>query len=81
MDGIVAKYHPELMVEPTESSDSTTGGQSQQMSERDTPRTTKPPVKDKRSGGGGGLQTTPKSKRTPAPAETATPEVNSDGHS
>ncbi len=81
MDGIVAKYHPELMVEPTEGGDSTPGGQSQQMSERDAPRTTKPPVKDKRSGGGGGLQTIPKSKRTPAPAETATPEVNSDGHS
>ncbi len=79
VDGIIAKYHPELLAEQPVDGEAAPGGQSQQVDERTPPRTRKPPTKEKRSGGGTGLQSTPKSRRSPPPSEKTSPEVSSDG--
>ncbi len=57
MDGIVAKYHPELLVEQPADGEAAPGGQSQYQA-----KTRKPLLKENRSGD---LQIAPKNKRDP----------------
>lgn len=76
MDGIMQKYHPELAIVELPPEDALSGGQSQQMSEKDAPK--RLPAKDRKSGGTA-LQTAPKNRRSSPPAIRHEPEVNSDG--
>ena len=78
-DGIIKKYHPELLepaVPPNDESSS--GGQNQQMTEHHQPASMeKNDGKDKN--GGTALHTVPKNRRTPLPHTPKNTEVSSDG--
>lgn len=78
-DGIIKKYHPELL-EPAapQNDESSSGGQNQQMTEHHQPASMeKNDEKDKN--GGAALQTVPKNRRTPLSQPTKNTEVTSDG--
>ena len=78
-DGIIKKYHPELL-EPAASPDdeSSSGGQNQQMTEHHQPASMeKNDGKDKN--GGTTLHPVPKNRRTPLPQTPKNTEVTSDG--
>lgn len=78
-DGIIKKYHPELL-EPAASPDDETpsGGQNQQMTEHHQPASMeKNDGKDKN--GGTTLHPVPKNRRTPLPQTPKNTEVTSDG--
>lgn len=78
-DGIIKKYHPELL-EPAAppNDDSFSGGQNQQMTEHHQPALIKK-NDEKDKNGGTALQTVPKSRRTPLPQPPKNTEVTSDG--
>ena len=78
-DGIIKKYHPELLEPATLPNDeSSSGGQNQQMTEHHQPASIKKnDGKDKN--GGTALQTVPKNRRTPLPQPPKNTEVTSDG--
>ena len=78
-DGIIKKYHPELLepaVPPNDESSS--GGQNQQMTEHHQPASIKK-NDEKDKNGGTALQTVPKNRRTPLPHTPKNTEVSSDG--
>ena len=78
-DGIIKKYHPELL-EPAapQNDESSSGGQNQQMTEHHQPASMeKNDEKDKN--GGAALQTVPKNRRTPLPQLPKNTEETSDG--
>lgn len=78
-DGIIKKYHPELL-EPAapQNDESSSGGQNQQMTEHHQPASMeKNDEKDKN--GGAALQTVPKNRRTPLSQPPKNTEVTSDG--
>lgn len=78
-DGIIKKYHPELL-EPAAPPDDETpsGGQNQQMTEHHQPASMeKNDGKDKN--GGTALHPVPKNRRTPLPQTPKNAEVTSDG--
>lgn len=77
-DGIIKKYHPELL-EPAapQNDESSSGGQNQQMTEHHQPASMeKNDEKDKN--GGAALQTVPKNRRTPLSQPPKNTEVTSD---
>ena len=78
-DGIIKKYHPELL-EPAASPDDepSSGGQNQQMTEHHQPASIKK-NDEKDKNGGTALQTVPKNRRTPLPQPPKNTEVTSDG--
>ena len=78
-DGIIKKYHPELL-EPAAPPDdeSFSGGQNQQMTEHHQPASIKK-NDEKDKNGGTALQTVPKNRRTPLPQPPKNTEVTSDG--
>ena len=78
-DGIIKKYHPELL-EPAAppNDDSFSGGQNQQMTEHHQPALIKK-NDEKDKNGGTALQTVPKNRRTPLPQPPKNTEVTSDG--
>ena len=78
-DGIIKKYHPELL-EPAapQNDESSSGGQNQQMTEHHQPASMeRNDEKDKN--GGAALQTVPKNRRTPLSQPPKNTEVTSDG--
>lgn len=78
-NGIIKKYHPELL-EPAapQNDESSSGGQNQQMTEHHQPASMeKNDEKDKN--GGAALQTVPKNRRTPLSQPPKNTEVTSDG--
>ena len=78
-DGIIKKYHPELLEPATPSNDeSSSGGQNQQMTEHHQPASIKK-NDEKDKNGGTALQTVPKNRRTPLPQPPKNTEVTSDG--
>lgn len=78
-DGIVKKYHPELLEPATPSNDeSSSGGQNQQMTEHHQPASIKK-NDEKDKNGGTVLQTVPKNRRTPLPQLPKNTEETSDG--
>ncbi len=76
IDGIIAKYRPELAPPPELSEHKAYGGQSHVFSEYDLPKEKISTEKDKRSGGGSTLQTTPKNRRSPPVMEPQPEEGN-----
>ena len=76
IDGIIRKYHPELLEPPTLAENAPAGGQEQPMSEKNQQQSQD---KGKRNGGAS-LQTAPKPRRleAPAPADKKA-KVTSDG--
>lgn len=78
-DGIIKKYHPELLEPAAPPNDeSSSGGQNQQMTEHHQPALMeKNDEKDKN--GGTALQPVPKNRRTPLPQTQKNTEVTSDG--
>lgn len=78
-DGIIKKYHPELLEPATPSNDeSSSDGQNQQMTEHHQPASMeKNDGKDKN--GGTALHPVPKNRRTPLPQTPKNAEVTSDG--
>lgn len=78
-DGIIKKYHPELL-EPAapQNDESSSGGQNQQMTEHHQPASIKK-NDEKDKNGGTALQTVPKNRRTPLPQLPKNTEVTSDG--
>lgn len=78
-DGIIKKYHPELLESATPPNDeSSSGGQNQQMTEHHQPASIKK-NDEKDKNGGTVLQTVPKNRRTPLPQLPKNTEVTSDG--
>ena len=78
-DGIIKKYHPELLEPATPSNDeSSSGGQNQQMTEHHQPASIKK-NDEKGKNGGTVLQTVPKNRRTPLPQLPKNTEETSDG--
>lgn len=78
-DGIIKKYHPELLEPATLPNDeSSSGGQNQQMTEHHQPASIKK-NDEKDKNGGTALQTVPKNRRTPLPQPPKNTEVTSDG--
>ena len=78
-DGIIKKYHPELLEPATPSNDeSSSGGQNQQMTEHHQPASMKK-NDEKDKNGGTVLQTVPKNRRTPLPQLPKNTEETSDG--
>lgn len=78
-DGIIKKYHPELLEPATPSNDeSSSGGQNQQMTEHHQPASIKK-NDEKDKNGGTVLQTVPKNRRTPLSQPPKNTEVTSDG--
>ena len=78
-DGIIKKYHPELLEPATPSNDeSSSGGQNQQMTEHHQPASIKK-NDEKDKNGGTVLQTVPKNRRTPLPQLPKNTEETSDG--
>lgn len=78
-DGIIKKYHPELLEPATPSNDeSSSGGQNQQMTEHHQPASIKK-NDEKDKNGGIVLQTVPKNRRTPLPQLPKNTEETSDG--
>lgn len=78
-DGIIKKYHPELLEPATPSNDeSSSGGQNQQMTEHHQPASIKK-NDEKDKNGGTVLQTVPKNRRTPLPQLPKNMEETSDG--
>ncbi|MCQ4022392.1 MULTISPECIES: type IV secretory system conjugative DNA transfer family protein [unclassified Ruminococcus] len=80
LDGIVKKYHPELLepLAPPEES-GVSGGQDQQIAEKNDPKSARPQDKEKRRSGGVPVQTAPRSRRSHQPVTTQEQEVKSDG--
>lgn len=78
-DGIIKKYHPELL-EPAASPDDepSSGGQNQQMTEHHQPASIKK-NDEKDKNGGTALHPIPKNRRTPLPQPPKNTEVTSDG--
>ena len=78
-DGIIKKYHPELL-EPAapQNDESSSGGQNQQMTEHHQPASIKK-NDEKDKNGGTVLQTVPKNRRTPLPQLPKNTEETSDG--
>lgn len=80
MDGIVKKYRPELLEPPAPPEESgASGGQDQQIAEKNDPKTARPQDKDKRRSGGTAVQTAPRNRRSHQPAAVPEQEVKSDG--
>ncbi len=80
MDGIIKKYHPEMAVIEMPTEDLPSGGQSQQISERNDVQSRRMQSKDRKTGNGAGLQTTaPKNRRTALRQQET--EVQSNGRS
>ena len=78
-DGIIKKYHPELLEPATPSNDeSSSGGQNQQMTEHHQPASIKK-NDEKDKNGGTALQPVPKNRRTPLPQTQKNTEETSDG--
>lgn len=78
-DGIIKKYHPELLEPAAPPNDeSFSGGQNQQMTEHHQPASIKK-NDEKDKNGGTALQTVPKNRRTPLPQPPKNTEVTSDG--
>ena len=78
-DGIIKKYHPELLEPATPSNDeSSSDGQNQQMTEHHQPASIKK-NDEKDKNGGTVLQTVPKNRRTPLPQLPKNTEETSDG--
>lgn len=78
-DGIIKKYHPELLEPATPSNDeSSSGGQNQQMTEHHQPASIKKNDEEDKNGGTV-LQTVPKNRRTPLPQLPKNTEETSDG--
>ena len=78
-DGIIKKYHPELLEPATPSNDeSSSSGQNQQMTEHHQPASIKK-NDEKDKNGGTVLQTVPKNRRTPLPQLPKNTEEPSDG--
>lgn len=78
-DGIIKKYHPELLEPAAPSNDeSSSGGQNQQMTEHHQPASIKK-NDEKDKNGGTVLQTVPKNRRTPLPQLPKNTEETSDG--
>ena len=78
-DGIIKKYHPELLEPATLPNDeSSSGGQNQQMTEHHQPASIKK-NDEKDKNGGTVLQTVPKNRRTPLPQLPKNTEETSDG--
>ena len=78
-DGIIKKYHPELLEPATPSNDeSSSGGQNQQMTEHHQPASIKK-NDEKDKNGGTALHPIPKNRRTPLPQPPKNTEVTSDG--
>lgn len=78
-DGIIKKYHPELLEPAAPPNDeSSSGGQNQQMTEHHHPASIKK-NDEKDKNGGTALQTVPKNRRTPLPQTPKNAEVTSDG--
>ena len=78
-DGIIKKYHPELLEPAAPPNDeSFSGGQNQQMTEHHQPASKKK-NDEKDKNGGTALQTVPKNRRTPLPQPPKNTEVTSDG--
>lgn len=78
-DGIIKKYHPELLEPATPSNDeSSSGGQNQQMTEHHQPASIKK-NDEKGKNGGTVLQTVSKNRRTPLPQLPKNTEETSDG--
>jgi type IV secretion system protein VirD4 len=78
-DGIIKKYHPELLEPAAPPNDeSSSGGQNQQMTEHHQPASIKK-NDEKDKNGGTALQTVPKNRRTPLPQPPKNTEVTSDG--
>ena len=79
MDGIVQKYHPELLIAeepPTESKSA--GRENLSESQSHEPQQTLPNKPKDKNGGGTALQSVPPSRRKPQ-HKSKSPEVNSDG--
>lgn len=78
-DGIIKKYHPELL-EPSAppNDESSSGGQNQQMTEHHQPASIKK-NDEKDKNGGTALQPVPKNRRTPLPQTQKNTEETSDG--
>lgn len=80
MDGIVKKYRPELLEPPVPPEENgASGGQDQQMAEKNDPKSARPQDKDKRRSGGAAVQTAPRNRRSHQPAAVQEQEVKSDG--
>jgi type IV secretory pathway, VirD4 component len=80
MDGIVKKYRPELLEPPAPPEESNaSGGQDQQIAEKNDPKSARPQDKDKRRSGGTAVQTAPRNRRSRQPAAVPEQEVKSDG--
>lgn len=80
MDGIVKKYRPELLEPPAPPEESgTSGGQDQQMAEKNDPKSARPQGKDKRKSGGSPVQTAPRSRRSHQPDTVREQEMKADG--
>ena len=80
MDGIVKKYRPELLEPPAPPEENgTSGGQDQQIAEKNDPKSARPQDKDKRRSGGAAVQTAPRNRRSHQPATVPEQEVKSDG--
>ena len=78
-DGIIKRYHPELLEPAAPPNDeSSSGGQNQQMTEHHQPASIKK-NDEKDKNGGTALQTVPKNRRTPLPQPPKNTEVTSDG--
>ncbi len=80
MDGIMKKYRPELLEPPAPPEENgASGGQDQQVAEKNDPKSTRPQDKEKRRSGGAPVQTAPRSRRSHQPVTVQEQEVNSDG--
>ena len=80
MDGIVKKYRPDLL-EPLapQEENGASGGQEQQMTEKNEPKSARQRDKEKRRSGGTALQTAPRNRRNQQPVTVQEQEVKSDG--
>ena len=80
MDGIVKKYRPDLLEPPApQGENGASGGQEQQMTEKNAPSSARQQDKEKRRSGGTALQTAPRNRRSGQPVTMQEQEVQSDG--
>lgn len=80
MDGIVKKYRPDLLEPPApQEENGASGGQDQQMTEKNESRSARVQDKEKRRSGGTALQTAPRNRRNQPSVAVQKQEVQSDG--
>lgn len=80
MDGIVKKYRPDLLEPPApQEENGASGGQEQQITEKNESKPTGQQDKEKRRSGGTALQTAPRNRRNQQPVAIQEQEVKSDG--